>query len=196
MHRDEHDPEPVARELETGLFLRRVDRHQGTYVERHRSTYLTAEISVRPAHLEPGERADLAFHACCQDQIDHPAAALELEGFEITARYDGRHFYESHHGYRLLHGVIGSRRAQQMARRMRQIDEAFARQAAIGLRVPDRHDYPELVVRIGEIIGTRFVKHRLDPDPAAPSAMTDLPGLADAFERHTPRDRDTAPMPF
>lgn len=188
MHCDENDPEPVARELETGLFVRRVDRH--------RSTYLIAEIHVRPVHLEPGERADLAFHACCQDQIDHPVNALELEGFEITARYDRRHFYEARHGYRLLHGVIDTRQAQAMARRLGEIDQAFAEQAAAGLPAPDDHDYPELVVRIGQIIEARFVKHRLDPDPDAPSAVTDLEGLAAAFERHTPRDRTTAPMPF
>ncbi|HTJ71348.1 MAG TPA: hypothetical protein VL551_27655 [Actinospica sp.] len=188
MHRDEHDPEPVARELETGLFIRRVERHQ--------VTHLIAEINVRPVHLEPGERPDLTFHACCQDQIDHPVNALELEGFDITARYDGKHFYDACHGYRLLHFVIDTCRAQVMARRMREIDEAFAEQAAAGLPVPGRHDFPELVVRIGEVIGARFVKHRLDPDPAAPSVMTDLPGLAAAFARYTPRDLATEPMPF
>jgi hypothetical protein len=188
MHREENPPEPTARELETGLFLRRVERHQ--------STYLIAEISVRPVHLEAEEPADLAFHACCQDQIDHPTVALELEGFEITARYDGRHFSDSCHGYRLLHGVIDSRRALTMARRLSEIDEAFAEQAAAGRPAPGYHDYPELVVRIGQIIGARFVKHRLDPDPEAPSVVTDLAGLAAAFERHTPRDLTTDPMPF
>lgn len=188
MHREEHDPEPVARELETGLFLRRVERNQ--------STYVVAEISVRPVYLEPGEPADLAFPACCQDQIDHPTVALELEGFEITARYDGRHFYDSCHGYRLLHGVIDARRALTIARRLGEIDEAFAEQAASGLPAPGYHDYPELVVRIGQIIGAQFFKHRLDPDPEAPSVVTDLAGLAAAFERHTPRDLTTDPMPF
>lgn len=51
-------------------------------------------------------------------------------------------------------------------------------------------------MRIGQVIGARFVKHRLDPDPAASSAVTDLVGLAAAFERHNPRDRTTVPMPF
>lgn len=188
MQRDEHDPEPVARELETGLFIRRV--------ERDHCTYLMAEINVRPVHLEPGEPAYLAFHACCQDQIDHPDAALELEGFEITARYDGRHFYDSRHGYRLLHGVIDTRRAQVMARRLGEIDQAFAEQVAAGVPAPGYHDFPELVVRVGEVIGARFVKHRLDPDPQAPSVITDLAGLAVAFERHLPRDQTTDPMPF
>ncbi len=188
MYRDEHVPEPIARELETGLFLRRVER-------RH-STHLIAQISVRPVHPEPGEPADLAFHACCQDQIDHPVNALELEGFEITARYDGRHFYDAGHGYTLPHGVIDTRRARVMARRLGEIDEAFVEQAAAGVPVPGCHDFPELVMRVGEVIGARFVKHRLDPNPAAPSVVTDLPGLAAAFERHTPRDPASAPMPF
>lgn len=188
MHRDEHDPEPVAREMQTGLFIRRVERYQ--------STYLTAEISVRPVHLEPEEPEFLAFHACCQDQIDHPVNALELEGFEITARYDGRHFYDARHGYGLLHGVIDIRRAQVMSRRLAEIDHVFAEQAAVGVPVPGYHDFPELVVRVGEVIGARFVKHRLDPDLRSPSVITDLAGLAAAFERHTPRDLTTDPTPF
>lgn len=188
MHRNDEAPEPVSRELEMGLFIRRFKRAS--------STCLVAEISVRPVHLEPGEPRDLAFHACCQDQIDHPTAALELEGFEITARYDGRHFCDGRHAYRLLHGTIDSRRAHVMARRMHEIDRAFAARAAAGQPIPDRHGYPELVVAIGEIIGARFAKYRLGSDPVAPFAVTDLAGLTAAFERHTPRERTTAPMPF
>src|SRR5258708_34580209 len=159
MHRDAEDPEPVPRELETGLFIRRFERHQ--------STYLVTEISVRPVHLEPGEPRALAFHGCCQAQIDHPVTALEVEGFEIPARYDGRHFYDSHHAYRVLHGTVGSRRAQVMARRMRDIDQAFAARAAAGQPALDSNGYPELVVSIGEIIRARFAKYPLDPDPGA-----------------------------
>jgi hypothetical protein len=60
----------------------------------------------------------------------------------------------------------------------------------------DKHSYPGLVLTVAKIIGVSFVEYRLDADPHAHNISTDLVGLAEAFERHTPRDRCTPPMPF
>jgi hypothetical protein len=182
------EPETVPRECEIGLSIR---------CERRRPIcVLTAEVVIRPLHGDPDEpsSADPTFLPCFHDEGYYPGTSFE--GFQITGWYDGRHFYDSGFSFQ-PHVPIHTDRAQAIARELHTIEQALKSGAASGeQRGLGRHSYPELVVRIAEIIGARFAQHRLDPDPHCAFTVTDLPGLAAAFEQHTPRDTTTEPMPF
>jgi hypothetical protein len=184
------DPEPdtIPPECELGLSVRRVMR-------RDLST-VTAEVVVRPVCTDEGQPPgiDAAFLPSYHDEGCYSGAVFE--GFEISAWYNGRHFYDSGYAY-VLHRPLYTDWAQAIARQLHTIDQALRERAAAdhALR-PDPHSYPELVIRIAEVIGARFVQYQLDVDPLLPFTLTDLPGLATAFEHYIPRDRTTEPAPF
>lgn len=182
------EPETVPRECEIGLSVQR---------EMRRScSVLTAHALVRPLSHDPDSppALDAAFPPSFHDEGCYAGAALD--GFEVSAWYDGRHFYDSGFAY-IVHRPLYTAWAQAIAHQLHTIEAGLRERATrAGQGELDRHSYPELVAAIAEIIGVRFAHYRLDTNPDSAFTLTDLPGLSAAFEQHTPRDRSSAPMSF
>jgi len=138
------------------------------------------------------------------DRIAHPSwsddfarhDAAQYEGLRITGNYDGRHFFNTNFAYR-IDRPIHADQAEAAARVLRTLEDELHRRRKAELG-PELywHRYPELVETIAEIIGASFAQYSLDSDPSAPITATDIPGLAAAFARHTPRDETTVAPPF
>lgn len=178
--------EPRAREL--GLSILR--KAHGTVSD------LSAVVVFKATGADTKVRHEIGrtFHPEFDDLSRYHAAVYD--GLRITATYDGKHFYDATCAYHVDRPICG-RRAGAIDHVLHIINETqVKRHGGPGGIFLDKHRYPELVLTVAKIIGVSFVEYRLDADPHAYSISSDLAGLAEAFERWTPRDCVAQPMQF